>query len=112
MKHFLPNLQLPIQHDIHQPQDLPLIASHLHIFLGRLELNHDPLWSHQGRWLHRSIASSFQVLLDGSTTNGQQLIPHTEPLLFGPRTFLNFFWGGKDSQADFSANKKKQQFSS
>lgn len=83
-------------YNLHQPS--PKIASHLHIFLGRLELNHDPLWSHQGRWLHRSIASS-KVLLDGSTTNGQQLVPHTEPLLFGPRTFLFFF--GKDSQADF-----------
>ena len=89
-------------YNLHQPS--PKIASHLHIFLGRLELNHDPLWSHQGPWLHRSIASSFQVLLDGSTTNGQQLIPHTEPLLFGPRTCL-FFGGGQRFPSDFRQTK-------
>ena len=87
-------------YNLHQPS--PKIASHLHIFLGRLELNHDPLWSHQGRWLHRSIASS-KVLLDGSTTNGQQLVPHTEPLLFGPRAF--FFGGGQRFPNDFRKKK-------
>lgn len=107
--HSLPNLQLPGTTSINLHQPSHKIASHLHIFLSRLELNHDPLWSHQGQQLRRSMGNSWpKVLLDGSTTNGQQLVSHTEPLLFGPCTC---FFLGKWFRKNGSF-KKLQQFSS